>query len=139
MSFDAFAERIIIAIAGGLIGGGAIAGVFYRALKDRLRDDLSKTFASIHDVNGVGSRLNALETVTIMARDNADQNSDSLIRLDEGMQADRRMLTETLTRINVKLDEMDRAQRADRRDLDRTVALLDALEKRVDRRERPQA
>ena len=136
MTFDAFVERIIIAIAGGLIGGGAIAGVFYRALKDRLREDLAKTFASIGDLNGVGSRLNALETVTIMARDNADANSDLIIRLDEGVQADRRMLTETLTRINLKLDQMDRAQREDRRDLDRTVALLDALEKRIDRHEK---
>lgn len=122
MTPDAVLMLVLSGILGGLIGGGAIAGLFYRALKDRLRKDLKDDFASV-----------AFESVALMAKETADTNSDRVTRLEESGGAHSIALSRTLVRIDHRLDEMDNRQRQAQREIDRTVALLDALEKRMDR------
>jgi hypothetical protein len=137
-------EMLLTAALGGVMGGGSIAALSYRALKDKLTTDLRPTFAmgsdldravSIlsHDLDGVGSRVNALESVAIMAKDTADAATDRIIRMEEADHAMAARLAETLTRLERQLRDMDTRHRLSQKELDRTVALLDALEKRIDR------
>ena len=77
-------EILIAALVGGLVGGGAISAVGYRALKDRLVSDLKEIFARRDELDNVGSRVNGLVTVATMAKDVGDANSDAIIRLQEG-------------------------------------------------------
>lgn len=126
-------EMLLSAALGGLVAGGAIAGLFYRALKDRLIVDLKEVFARRSDLDGVGSRVNALESVAIMAKDTADAATDRIIRIEENGQALASRLAETLTRLERQLRDMDMRHRQAQKELDRTVALLDAMDKRMDR------
>lgn len=116
-----------------LLGGGVVAAVLYLALKEKLTQDLSATFAKASDLNNLGSRVNGLETVAIMARDNSDGNEDRLTRLEQSVSSEQNALSRTLTRIDETMREFDERQRLGQREIDRTVALLDALEKRMDR------
>jgi hypothetical protein len=121
------------AVIGGLIGGGSLATIFYIALRSKLVDDMRSTFALRTDVDGVGSRVNALETVAIMAKDTADQNSDRLLRIEAAGGEHSTSLSRTLTRIDERLNEMDTRQRNDRSLIDQTAALLAEVSRRLDR------
>lgn len=76
---DELPKVILTAIVGGIFGGGAVVKLAIGALKN----DLRTTFATKDDVNGVGSRVNGLETVAIQARDRADDASDRISVLEE--------------------------------------------------------
>lgn len=133
MTMEQLVGPLVAAILGGLIGGGAIAGLFYRALKDRLREDLAEAFAGRSEVANMDERITAFTTAAIMARDTADKNSDRITRLEEAMLADRTSLNRTLTRMDRTLDKIEERAQAQQTEIARTVAVLNALEKRMDR------
>lgn len=76
-------ESVVSTIVGGMLGGGAVAAVGYRALKDKLIGDLKDVFARSSELNSWGSRVNALESVVVATRERADENADAIIRLQE--------------------------------------------------------
>lgn len=133
MTTEQIISAFVSAILGGLIGGGAIAGLFYRALKDRLREDLARDFASRDDVNGLGGRVTGAISMATMAKTTADANSDRLTRLEEAANVERQALSRTLSRIDKTLEDLDGRQRQAQSEITRTVTLLDALERRMDR------
>lgn len=130
---EATAATVGAWLLSSLLGGGVVATVGYLALKEKLTRDLATDFAKNADLNNLGSRVNGLETVAVMARDAADGNTDRLTRLEQAVATEQNALSRTLTRMDKTLEDIDTRQRDDRSKIDRTVALLDALEKRIDR------
>lgn len=114
------------ALLGGLIGGGAFAGLFYRALKDRLIEDLSKIFARRSEVNDLGGKVTASVSMATMAKDRADANADSIIRLQSSEEHRWAPMAKALDRLSRRLDESEK--RAERH-----TALLDEITRRMDR------
>lgn len=140
MNVESIIGLLVAAIIGGLISGGGIAALGYRGLLQKITVDLGPTFATVaraegieKDVNNVGTRVNALETVAIMAKDTADQNSDRIIRLEEATNAERTALSRTLVRMDETLRDMDRRAQQQQTEITRTVTLISELEKRMDR------
>lgn len=133
---ESLLQVMIGAVAGGLIGGGAIAAIAYRALKDRLISDLATIFARQSQIREVTREVEQMRTVAMAANDASAQNAAAILRLQERDANDRERLRDTLERIETRLTQMDEQQRQDQRVLDRTVAVLAELEKRVDRHER---
>src|SRR5690606_24311196 len=80
---DAMGESILIALIGsvfgGLVGGGVIYRVIIAALENRLRD----TFATKSDVNALGTRVNAFESVVLQNREAADKANDRVTLLEQ--------------------------------------------------------
>jgi hypothetical protein len=133
MTMDELVGPLVAAILGGLIGGGAIAGLFYRALKDRLREDLTEAFATREEMNGLGGRVTGATSLATMAKSTADANSDRLTRLEAQGTEQASALSHTLSRIDKRLDDYEGWQRTMQSEVTRTVALLSAIEKRMDR------
>lgn len=133
MSIDEVLPIFLAALAGGLVSGGGIAYVGYEALKSRMRRDFENVFASVGDLNGVGTRVNAFETVLVQVRDTADANSDRLTKIEATDTADSQALGRTLRRIDQRLDEMDARQRNAQSQIDTTAALLNEVSRRLER------
>lgn len=98
------ATSAIGAVIGGLIGGGAIVGLFWNALENRLR----RTFSTTKDVDALGSRVNGLETVAIQARDAADEAQDGVRELRQEQRHHHERTTERLEAVAKQLDEASR-------------------------------
>lgn len=112
------AKLVLAAIISGLIGGGSLAALLFRGLRDRLREDLRDDYASRSDLNHVGSRLNAFENIVIQVRERADTNHDAILRIEERHEQQWERITERLAdqvikpleRLVERLDEMSRRQ-----------------------------
>lgn len=102
-------NELLYIVLGGLIGGGAIGGILWHALQNRLRDQFverdelfdaagDRKFAKLKDVNDMGSRVNGLETVAIQARDRADEAADGVAVLDERQRQHWERVTEQIVR-----------------------------------------
>ena len=118
-------EITAAALFGGLLGGGAISAVAYRALKDRLISDLEKHFPSRSELDGLGSRLNGLVTVATMAKDTADSNSDSIIRLQEGEKYRWEPMVRALEKMEQRLNSHEIA-------ITKATSILDEITRRID-------
>lgn len=122
-------EAVVAALIGGVLGGGSIAAIGYRALKDRLAGDLERTFvrvfASRDDVNALGGRVNGLVTVATMAKDTSDANSDAIIRLQEG----EKYRWEPMLRL---LEKMEARLNSHEQQITKTTTILDAITRRLD-------
>ena len=118
-------EILIAALVGGLVGGGAISAVGYRALKDRLVSDLKEIFARRDELDNVGSRVNGLVTVATMAKDVGDANSDAIIRLQEG----EKYRWEPVLRM---LEKMEQRLNAHENAITKATTILDTISRRLD-------
>ena len=100
MSGADFARLILAALLGGLLGGGAILKLLFRAQRDALMESLEKRFSTRDELNGFGSRVKRVEEETHAAIEMARTTHGGLSRL-EGTVNDRLLLT---------LDEIRSAQ-----------------------------
>lgn len=68
-------------------GGGFVVGVLFLALVERLR----RTFATRQELNGLGERLNGLQTLYVQLRDAMDEGRDQVMeaRAEQRHQAER--------------------------------------------------
>ncbi len=111
-----------------------IVGVLSTVALYALAEWLRRKFATREDLDGYGSRVNALESVAVMAKDTADSNTDRIIRLEEAASNERGILTAALVRIDKTLTDIDERHRQQQNEITRTVTLLGEIEKRLDRR-----
>lgn len=95
------------ALAGGLISGGAIIKLGFGALVNSLRAE----FATQHDLDGVGSRVNALETVAIAAKDTADNATDRVALMEERARNQWERTMETLDRVSKTMEKVSGEQK----------------------------
>lgn len=75
---DSVVGIALATIAGGVIGGGAISAWWLKGLKEHLRT----TFATLTDLNNMGSRVNGIESVAIGARESGDDAQAHIQRLE---------------------------------------------------------
>jgi hypothetical protein len=129
-------QMFVGATVGGMIGGGAIAALAYRALKDKLIGDLERVFARASRMDSLERQFCQLQTVTMSATEAGTQNATAILRLQEHDVHDSSRLRDMLERIERWLDDLDNRQRASEGQLGRMCAVLDSLEKRIDRHER---
>ena len=113
-----------------LAGSGFVATVLLLALVERLR----RTFATRHDLNGLGDRLNALQTLYIQVREAADDARDqaSACRAEQKHQWERvaDQVIKPLERITEKLENVSEIQAAQ-------TATLEHIGKWLDRHPEP--
>ncbi len=108
-----------------LAGSGFVVGVLLLALVERLR----RTFATRQDLNGLGDRVNALQTLYVQTRDLADEARDRL----SGVEAEQRhqwervaeQVIKPLERITDKLETVSEIQSAQRATLEHIGKWLD--------------
>lgn len=121
------------AVAGGLISGGTISAIGYRALKDKLVMDLSTVFPRKSELNRLEQTVEQMRTVAMSANDLSAQNADTLIRLQEAERITRERIMDTLNRLDQRMTLSERDSAKLQNEITRTVTLLDSLEKRMDR------
>lgn len=107
-----------------LAGSGFVSGVLFLALVERLRH----TFATRQELNGLGQKFNALETLFIQVREVADEAhaSASAVRAEQKHQWERitEQVIRPLERITDKLEAVGEAQAAQSSTLDHIVGRL---------------
>lgn len=116
----------LAAIIGGVIGGGGIAGLGYLALKAKLINDLSSTFASTNDVNNLGGRITGAINLATMAKDTADTNRDALIRLQASEEHKWPPLAKLIDKVDHRLDQTEA-------NMIRMTSTLEEVVRRLDR------
>lgn len=124
---------LIAGFLGAGTGTGAIGTLLYRGLKDRLIGDFKEIFARRSELNAWGDRVNALETVAIQGRNQADNNQDAIIRLQGEAQHRWEPMRETLERISDRLDKLDENQGDLEKMMTQTATILDQVQNRLDR------
>lgn len=111
-------------LGAAIVGGVGTGVILYRALKDKLIDDLTGIFARQSKVDALQERHLALEHRTEAIDVRASDNRDSVIQLREQW----RPWVKIMERIDVRLDEHEKLHA-------RTAAILDQIEKRLDRQD----
>ncbi|HEX2093310.1 MAG TPA: hypothetical protein VHG28_12960 [Longimicrobiaceae bacterium] len=108
-----------------LAGSGFVASVLLLALVERLR----RTFVTRQELNGLGDRLNALQTLYIQARDAADEARDrvTVVETEQKHQWERvaEQVIRPLERINEKLESVSEIQAAQTATLEHIGKWLD--------------
>lgn len=120
---------VLSAVIGGLVSGGAITAVFYRALKDKLIGDMKPIFAKRSDLNGLGGKFDGMETVIVQIRDTVDENSDKILRLQESERHRWEPMVKVIEDIGKQLSKHSEA-------ITRSTTILERLERRIDREEK---
>lgn len=92
------AKLLASAVLGGLLGGGVLYRLVLGALENRLRT----TFATRRELNAVGDRVNALETVVVQARDQADHANERVTLMEERAHQQWKQITERLSEVVVR-------------------------------------
>lgn len=109
-----------------LLGGGAVASVLLLALVERLR----RTFATREELNGLGDKFNALQSLYLQVRETADEARSRAIanQAEQKQQWERiaEQVIRPLERITEKLEAVGEAQAAQ-------ASTLEYIGKRLDR------
>lgn len=124
---------LLSALLGGVVGGGSVAAVSYRALKDKLIGDLSTVFARVSALRETTLKVDQMQTIAMNAQDLAAQNTEAITRLQESDRHWGALVKDSLDRLNTRLDDYARDHRDLQTQVTRTVALLDGLEQRFTR------
>lgn len=108
-----------------LAGSGFAITVLLLALVERLR----RTFATRQDLNGLGDRVNALQSLYMQAREAADEARDrvSIVETEQKHQWERvaEQVIKPLERITDKLETVSEIQSAQRATLEHIGKWLD--------------
>lgn len=112
----------------GLVGGGTVAAVGYRALKDRLKEDFGQVFAERGDIKHLADKADAWGSLTTSVSARVDECRDQLVqiratlqhRIEHGATQDRRL--------DGHEAQIDRIMES----LTRTVTILDRIERRME-------
>jgi len=108
-----------------LAGSGFVVSVLLLALVERLR----RTFATRQDLNGIGDRLNALQSLYVQTRESADEARDrvSAVEAEQKHQWERvaEQVIKPLERITDKLETVSEIQSAQRATLEHIGKWLD--------------
>lgn len=109
-----------------LAGSGFVVTLIFLALVERLR----RTFATQHDLNGLGDRVNAMQTLYIQLRESTDDFRTRLaaVETEQKYQWERvaEQVIKPLERITEKLEIVSEIQAAQK-------STLEHIEKRLDR------
>jgi hypothetical protein len=109
-----------------LAGSGVLVSVLLLALIERLR----RTFATQHDLNGLGDRVNALQSLYMQLREVSDEVRDrtASITTEQKYQWERiaEQVIRPLERITDKLESVSEAQAAQASALEHVWKRLDA-------------
>lgn len=92
------AQLLASAVLGGLLGGGVLYRLVLGALENRLRT----TFATRAELDAAGARVNALETVVVQARDQADTANERVTLVEERSHQQWERLTERFSEVVVR-------------------------------------
>lgn len=112
--------QLLLSLAVGFLGAGAGAAVFYRALKDRLIEDLVKIFAKKSELPPVKDKVEGLKTMVVTALDHSDDAlgrmelleeriSSQNQRFDEVLREPLRQLASKVDRIHDQLTDLQRS------------------------------
>jgi hypothetical protein len=108
-----------------LAGSGFVASVLLLALVERLR----RTFATRQDLNGLGDRLNALQSLYLQVREAADEARDRTVSVQAEQKYQWERITEQvikpLERITEKLESVSEVQAAQTASLEHIGRWLD--------------
>jgi hypothetical protein len=111
-----------------LVGSGFVVGVLFLALVERLR----RTFASQQELNGLGEKFSALQSLYLQVREAADEARERALsaQTEQRHQWERiaEQVIRPLERITERLDSVCAAQAAQ-------AATLDHIGKRLDHAE----
>jgi len=114
-----------------LTSGGLFVGVLFLALVERLR----RTFATRHDLNGLGERFTALQTLYLQTRESVDEVRDHALQLRaQGKSQVERIdgVIDALLRLTEKVDQVSAGQAAQRTALEHSGRRLDRVEECLD-------
>jgi hypothetical protein len=110
-----------------ITGSGFVVTVLFLALVERLR----RTFASQSDLNGVGERVNALQTLVIQLREGLDENRERVVAVETEQKHQWERVAEQvirpLERITEKLETVTEAQAAQAAALEHIGRWLDRI------------
>lgn len=113
-----------------IAGSGFVVTVLLLALIERLR----RTFATRHDLDGLGNRVNALQTLYLQVRESADEARDRVgsVESEQRHQWERvaEQVIRPLERITEKLESVSEIQAAQ-------TATLEHIGKWLDRKDIP--
>lgn len=111
-------------------GSGFVMSVLLLALVEKLR----RTFATQHDLNGLGEKFNALENLYIQVRESADEARAGVgaIRAEQRHQWERinEQVIRPLERITEKLEDLGETQVAQKATLEHLGRWLDRGDER---------
>lgn len=101
---------VLSAVLGSVLGGGALYKIVLSALTNHMRQE----FATAKDVDRVGDRVNALETVAMSAKETADHANDRAGLLEQNQHTQWERITEQvikpLERITERLEKLTERQ-----------------------------
>lgn len=113
-----------------IAGGGFVASVLLLALVERLR----RTFATRHDLNGLGDRMNALQNLYLQVREAADEARDRALAAQSEQKHQWERVAEQvirpLERITEKLETVSEIQAAQTASLEHIGRWLDRPDER---------
>ncbi|CAA9307625.1 MAG: hypothetical protein AVDCRST_MAG89-907 [uncultured Gemmatimonadetes bacterium] len=111
-----------------ILGSGAITTVVFLALVERLR----RTFATQADLNGLGDRVNALQTLFTQLRESLEDNRDRVMTVESEQKHQWERVAEQvirpLERITEKLENVTEAQASQAAALEHIGKWLDRIE-----------
>lgn len=111
-----------------IAGSGFVLALLFLALVERLR----RTFATKVDLNGLGSKFNALHSLYLQVRESADEARDraNAAQREQQLQAERitEQVIRPLERITEKLEAVGVVQAAQATALEHILQRLDRLE-----------
>jgi hypothetical protein len=108
-------------------GGGFVVSVLFLALVERLR----RTFATRQQVNGLGDKYNALQSLYLQARDAADEARDRSIAVEREQKHQWERIEQgirPLDRLTDKLETVAEAQAAHAEALEHILQRLDRID-----------
>jgi hypothetical protein len=110
-----------------IAGSGFVFAVLFLALVERLR----RTFATRQDLNGLGERVNALQTLYTQVRETVDENRDRVMAVETEQKHQWERVAEQvirpLERITEKLENVTEAQAAQAAALEHIGKWLDRM------------
>ncbi len=111
-----------------IVGSGFVVGVLFLALVERLR----RTFASRQELNGLGEKFSALQSLYLQVRETADEARERALstQTEQRHQWERvaEQVIRPLERITERLDSVCAAQAAQAATLDHIGRRLDQAE-----------
>jgi hypothetical protein len=110
-----------------ITGSGFVVTVLFLALVERLR----RTFASQSDLNGLGERVNGLQTLFVQLREGLDENRERVVAVETEQKHQWERVAEQvirpLERITEKLENVTEAQAAQAAALEHIGKWLDRM------------
>lgn len=111
-----------------IASSGFVVGIVFLALVERLR----RTFATRHELNGLGERVNALQTTLTQVREMGEENRERVMSLETEQKYQWERVAEQvirpLQRITEKLESVTEAQAAQAAALEHIGRWLDRMD-----------